>query len=241
MPDPAPPRAWQLVLERIESDLRDGRIAAGDRLPAERDLATQLGVGRSSVREALRVLEVLGLIRTASGSGPSAGAVVVAAPRGGLSALLRLQVAASGFPVEDVVSTRIVLETAAVAALADVREPELADVRRLLDAMDAEDLSTEEFLSLDARLHVALAEASGNVVVAAMMEGLRTAISSYVLASATALADWDATAQRLRAEHRALVDAVAAHDAPRAQRAVREHIARYYEEAGLTTQGANAW
>jgi DNA-binding FadR family transcriptional regulator len=52
-------RAWQVVLESIERDLLDGRLRPGDRLPGERALATDLGVGRSSVREAIRVLEVL--------------------------------------------------------------------------------------------------------------------------------------------------------------------------------------
>ncbi|MGO7983463.1 FadR/GntR family transcriptional regulator, partial [Rhizobium johnstonii] len=65
------PRAWQLVLEHVESALLDGRLHPGDHLPSERDLAAQLGVGRSSVREAVRVLEVLGLVRTQTGSGPS--------------------------------------------------------------------------------------------------------------------------------------------------------------------------
>ena len=97
------PRAWQIVLERIESDLLDGRLAPGDRLPGERELAATLGVGRSSVREALRVLEVMGLIRTGTGSGPTSGAIIIATPRGGMSVLLRLQVAANGFPLDDVV------------------------------------------------------------------------------------------------------------------------------------------
>ena len=60
-------RAWQLVLEKIEIDLLDGRLRPGDRLAPERELASSLGVGRSSVREALRVLEVMGLIRTGTG------------------------------------------------------------------------------------------------------------------------------------------------------------------------------
>ena len=68
------PRAWQVVLESIERDLLDGRLRPGDHLPGERALSADLGVGRSSVREALRVLEVLGLIRTATGSGPNSGA-----------------------------------------------------------------------------------------------------------------------------------------------------------------------
>jgi DNA-binding FadR family transcriptional regulator len=65
-------RAWEIVLAHIEADLLEGRLGPGDRLPGERALAADLGVGRSSVREAIRVLEVLGLIRTATGSGPSA-------------------------------------------------------------------------------------------------------------------------------------------------------------------------
>ncbi len=103
MPETA--RAWQVVLEKIETDLLEGRLRPGDRLAPERELASTLGVGRSSVREALRVLEVMGLIRTGTGSGPTSGAMIIATPRGGMSALLRLQVAAQGFPLDDVVRT----------------------------------------------------------------------------------------------------------------------------------------
>jgi DNA-binding FadR family transcriptional regulator len=239
----ATPRAWQIVLERIESDLRDGRLSPGDRLAPERELATQLGVGRSSVREALRVLEVLGVIRTATGSGPTSGAMIVATPRGGLSALLRLQVAADGFPVADVVRTRLVLESAAVEALAAAPARDTAAAHEILDAMDADGLSAAEFLTLDAQLHLSLVEASGNLVAAAMMDGLRTAIESYVLAGATALAEWDTTADRLRGEHRAIVAAVDAGDRDEARHLVRSHISRYYTEAGLAQprEGEDPW
>ena len=57
------PRAWGAVLEWIEQDLLSGRLHPGDRLPLERTIATTLGVRLKSVREALRVLEVLGLVR----------------------------------------------------------------------------------------------------------------------------------------------------------------------------------
>ncbi|MBN9196975.1 MAG: FadR family transcriptional regulator, partial [Microbacterium sp.] len=170
-----PARAWRIVLERIESDLLDGRLAPGDHLPPERELAASLGVGRSSVREALRVLDVLGLIRTATGSGPSSGAIVIATPRGGMAALLRLQVAAQGFPLEDVMRTRLILESAVAEVLAE-EGGVLTDALAALDAMDAPGLTPEEFLALDAAFHRALADASGNAVVAAMMSGLREAI-----------------------------------------------------------------
>ncbi|MGO2658291.1 FadR/GntR family transcriptional regulator [Mycetocola reblochoni] len=116
MPDT--PRAWRTVLDKIEADLVSGSLHPGDRLPGERQLAAELGVGRSSVREAIRVLDAMGLVQTNVGSGPQAGAIIVARPDGGMSMLMRLQVAATGFAVDDIVSSRVLLETAVVASLA---------------------------------------------------------------------------------------------------------------------------
>jgi GntR family transcriptional regulator, transcriptional repressor for pyruvate dehydrogenase complex len=243
MPDAAP-RAWQVVLERIEADLREGRLSPGDRLTPERELASTLGVGRSSVREAIRVLEVLGVVRTATGSGPTAGAMIVTTPRGGLAAFLRLQVAANGFPIADVVRTRVVLEGDVVERLATDPEADLTEVHGILDAMDAGALTPEEFLALDARLHQALAEASGNAVVAAMMAGLRSSIESYTQLGAARMSDWPSTAARLRDEHRDIVGAVTRGDGVRARDAVRGHIAGYFrqvaEELGATADLASA-
>jgi len=234
MADDSPQRAWQRVLERIERDLLSGRLIPGDRLPSERELAADLGVGRSSVREAFRVLEVMGLIRTATGSGPSSGAIVIATPSGGLATLMRLQVAAQGFPLADVVRTRLVLEDAVTASLAADEHRDISTVFGILDAMDAEGLSAADFLALDARLHLALAEASGNVVVAAMMAGLRTAIESYVISGSVQIADWPAMSARLRAEHRDIVRAIDVGDADAARGLVHDHITGYYRAAGLT-------
>lgn len=222
-------RAWRVVLDRIESDLLEGVLQPGDRLPPERELATTLGVGRSSVREALRVLEVMGLIRTGTGSGPNAGAIIIGTPTGGLSALLRLQVAAQGFAIADVVRTRVALESDAVEALARATDADLSAVQRILSAMDAEGLSRAEFVALDAQLHLALAEAANNGVSLAMMAGLRDAIEAYVIRGAERIDDWDGTAARLRHEHGDLVETIQAHDPERARRVITDHIRGYYD------------
>jgi GntR family transcriptional repressor for pyruvate dehydrogenase complex len=258
-------RAWEIVLESIERDLLEGRLRPGDRLPGERALAIDLGVGRSSVREAIRVLEVLGLIRTASGSGPSAGAIIVALPGGGMSALMRLQVAAQGFPVADVVKTRLVLEASIVTDLAEAAAratatatdattatapatvatkaaaptvPNLDDSAQLLDAMETPGLSEAEFLALDAQFHLSLAEASGNQVITATMAGLRTAIEGYARAGVPGLESWPATSARLMQEHREILAAIAAADPALARAAVQSHITRYYAETHLTDRVA---
>lgn len=226
-------RAWQQVLEHIESDLLQGRLRPGDRLPGERALASDLGVGRSSVREAFRVLEVLGLIRTASGSGPTAGAIIVALPTGGMTALMRLQVAANGFAVQDVVATRLVLETAVVHDLAGDAQRNLVRPVELLDAMESRQLSEAEFLALDAQFHLSLAEAAGNQVITATMAGLRGSIENYVLAGVPNLPSWAETSERLAVEHRHIVAAIEEGDAASARTLVRDHITGYYAETGL--------
>ena len=224
-------RAWEIVLESIESDLLSGRLSPGDHLPAERALAAALGVGRSSVREALRVLEVLGLIRTAAGSGPSAGAIIVALPGGGMSALMRLQVAAQGFPVADVVKTRLILEAAVVVELAGAAiASDLTESEQLLEAMDAPELTEAEFLALDTQFHLSLATASGNQVITATMAGLRSAIEGYARAGALGLASWAETSARLRGEHRGILAAIRTAEPARARTLVVAHIEGYYAE-----------
>ncbi|MDJ0377543.1 FCD domain-containing protein [Cryobacterium sp. PH31-L1] len=230
------PRAWQVVLDAVELDLLEGRLSPGDHLPPERTLAADLGVGRSSVREALRVLEVLGLIRTAVGSGPSAGAIIVARPGGGMSALMRLQVAAQGFEVADVVKTRLILEGSIVSELADAHGTvDLAGSAQILTAMESQTLTEAEFLALDTQFHLSLAEASGNQVITATMAGLRSAIEGYARAGAAGLPSWAATSARLRLEHRGILSAILTGQADAARLAVHAHISGYYAETHLTT------
>lgn len=232
----APAKAWRIVLDRIESDLMSGELGPGDRLPPERELATTVGVGRSSVREALRVLEVMGLIRTGTGSGPTAGAIIIGTPSGGMSALLRLQLAAQSFAVEDVVQTRIALESAVVADLAAAESPDLVDVQRVLAAMDDPSLSPQEFVALDAQLHLALAEAAGNGVTVAMMGGLRDAIEGYVARGIRRISDWDDAAARLRHEHHQIVELIGEGQADAARAAVTDHIRGYYATVTAPTE-----
>ena len=230
MSDDADRRAWEIVLRHIEGALVDGRLSPGDHLPPERTLAVDLGVGRSSVREAIRVLEVLGLVRTQVGSGPRSGAIIIARPSGGMAQLMRLQVAAQGFAVADLVKTRLVLETAIVRELADDQTVDLGASRELLQTMDAAAHEPAEFLTLDAQFHLSLALASRNVVISSIMAGLRSSIEHYVLAGASALPSWADTSARLRREHRDILEAVSAGDGDLATRLIEQHITGYHLE-----------
>ncbi|MFJ5693692.1 FadR/GntR family transcriptional regulator [Arthrobacter sp. NPDC093125] len=230
-------RTHQLVLQWIEDRLSDGQLAVGGRLPAERSLAEQLAVSRTSVREAIRVLEAMGVVRAGVGSGPDAGTVVISDPTAALGSALRLHVATQHLPVADVVETRVLLESWA-AARAKPNAPVLDVAAALLDDMDAGP-EVDDFLELDVRFHLALADAAGNAVVSAMMGSLREAIQGYAGRLTANLPDWDATAARLRCEHRGILEAIRKGDGGQAAELVAAHIEGYYKEAGLGGKAAD--
>ncbi|MFI2361990.1 FadR/GntR family transcriptional regulator [Promicromonospora sp. NPDC019610] len=228
-------RTHERVLAQIEAGLTVGRWSIGERLPAERALAEELGVSRPSVREAIRILEAMGIVRTAVGSGPTAGATVIDRPAAGLGAAVRLHVASGTLPVSDVVRTRVLLETGAVRDAAEGRwdEADLEPLRGHLAAMAEAGLGVADFLERDQDLHLGIARLGGNQLLEAILSGMRAAVASYVAAGAEAVEDWPRTAARLCAEHEGIVAAVARHDAAGAERLMREHIEGFYRETGL--------
>jgi GntR family transcriptional repressor for pyruvate dehydrogenase complex len=96
-------------------------------------------------------------------------------------------------------------------------------------------LSPEEFHLLDAEFHVALSRLAGNVLVAAVMASLRSAIHGYVLAAVPDLPDWEATTVGLRSEHRAILKAIRAGEPDEAAGLVTAHIRGFYQAARLNT------
>jgi GntR family transcriptional repressor for pyruvate dehydrogenase complex len=228
-------RTHERVLAQIEAGLSAGKWSIGERLPAERALAEELGVSRPSVREAIRILEAMGIVRTAVGSGPSAGATLIDRPAAGLGAAVRLHVASGTLPVSDVVRTRVLLEAGAVrdAAARATDDAALARVGAHVEAMADPGLDAGAFLEHDQEFHIELARLGGNQLVEAILSGMRAAVASYVTAGAEAVREWPRTAERLCAEHRAILDAVARHDGAEAERLMREHIEGFYRETGL--------
>lgn len=219
-----PTKAWRVVVDRLQDDLVSGKLSPGDHILPERALAAELGVSRSAMREGLRVLEFLGLLRTGTGSGPNAGAIITSRPSAAMSAMMRLQVAAKGFRASETVSVRVMLEQAVVAQLAADQEPDLSRAIELLEAMEEPALSAQEFLVLDAQFHLALAQASGNQVLLSIMTGLRESIEWYFLEAARVFPEWETMVLRVRAEHREIIEAIGAGDAERAKRAVAQNI-----------------
>lgn len=236
-------RTYEIVLSNIEADLRSGAIKPGDQLPGERSLAEKYGISRASVREAVRILDAMGVVRTSSGSGPNSGAIVVSNPSAGLSTAFRYHVATQHLPVQDIVQTRILLETWAGRAAASKEhdgDAVLDGVRGMLDAMDDPGLDQEVFHLLDAQFHVAVASLAGNAVIETIMASLSQSIRGYVTEAVDKVGDWDDIAVTLRQQHRGIVDAIGDHDPDAAEQRLREHIEWFYHRTLTPEPGAAA-
>jgi DNA-binding FadR family transcriptional regulator len=159
----------QRAIEQIKAMIGEGLLEPGQRLPTERDLATQLGISRSSMREAIRALTVLGVLEARHGS----GIYVTQLNAGDLLETFGVVADLSrGARLVELMEVRRVLESTATAlAAARITAEQLAEVELHLAAMAATD-DPEEILSHDLAFHRAIATAAGNDTMAAILDGL---------------------------------------------------------------------
>ncbi|MEU1726455.1 FadR/GntR family transcriptional regulator [Nonomuraea sp. NPDC005692] len=218
-------RAFEDVLAQIERRIAEDGLTVGDRLPGERQLAEQLGVGRSSVREALRVLETLGVVSSQVGRGPDAGAVLTSRPDTALTDLLRLNLGLATLEQREVVDARLMIERWSAAHAAATGSPAagVAELAAAIEGMNRA-ATAEEFVEHDTAFHCAIADASGNRLIAAIMRSLRDAMRRNAIEAVERLGDPSV----LHADHERIRAAIAAGDPEEAQQAVTDHLAHAY-------------
>jgi GntR family transcriptional repressor for pyruvate dehydrogenase complex len=233
-------RTYELVLDRIETQIVSGTLRAGQRLPPERELAALLGVSRPAVREALRILEAQGAVRSQVGKGPHSGTTIDSVPSQALARLLRLHVALGSFPLQDVVETRVALERSSVVlACRNATAQNLARMRVALLAMDEEDVDRERFNQSDTDFHVALADAGGNRLMSDVTRAIRESVRMPILAAMTAMLEsgehsWPAIRDGLRADHHAIFEAVKAGQGELAADRLEAHIRGFARHMGTS-------
>lgn len=230
-------RAYQEVLDWLEKELRKGSIAIGDKLPGERALAEQFELSRASVREAIRILTSMGLVRTGTGSGPHSGAIVISEPSAGLSWAIRMHLSARSLPLKDLVNTCILIESNAAA---DAATPEispdspersrvLSEAHRLLDSMDDPTLPFHDYHIKDVNFHILITSLAGNLVTENIMESLRYSAIAFVIERLAMRTDWAEVSEKLQREHRNILRAIEERNPDKARTLVHDHIAGFYE------------
>ncbi len=224
-----PPLLHVSVQESLKRFITDNALQGGDPLPAEGDLARSLGVGRNSVREAIKALESLGMLETRRGIGVfvrdfSLDALIDNLPYG-LGRSLR--------DIEEIIEIRRTLETAMIGPAIERMPPEdLAELREITGAMRRRAVKGESFAAEDQRFHAVLFRCLDNRMLIRLIEvfwlAFDRAADFFNTENPDPIQTWR--------DHDAIVAAVAARDVEQA----RERLAIHYRGIASVLAAAKA-
>tara|TARA_R110002074_G_scaffold106625_5_gene230470 strand:+ start:13949 stop:14716 length:768 start_codon:yes stop_codon:yes gene_type:complete len=221
------------VISQIEKLILRGILRPGERLPAERELAERLGVSRPSLRDAISQLQIAGLLSTKPGAGIYVADVLGSAFSPALIDLF----ARHDEAVFDYLSFRRDLEgLAAMRAARLGSDTDLAVVQTVFDKMEAahSKRDAEEEAQLDAQFHMAIIEASHNVVMLHMMRSMYELLRGGVFYNRQVMFKQKTSRAALLDQHRAINSALQTRDPAAAQATVEAHLS--YVAAALTDQ-----
>jgi len=211
-------KTYELVAERLLGLISSGRLEPGDSVPSERDLAQNYSVGRSSIREALRMLESKGVI-----SDSGTGSFNVAAFGNSLNHSLDFLLSVDQADFGELFEVRHILEAEA-AALAAVRhvDSDAAEMADQIDAMVAGLASEQEFIVADLRFHLAISQATRNRLIAHLMHAIRSQLQRSLATSFHV----PGSPEHAIEMHRLILAAIVAREPGEARRRMHEHVAR---------------
>jgi len=211
-----PRRLYRQIAEQIAGLIAAGEFARGARLPAERELATLLGVSRTSVREAIISLEIAGLVEVRVGTGIFVTSGPAASETGGDNGPGPFELLDARMLVEG--------EIAALAA-ANAKAEDVAALRQALARMNAhaDDFAIRE--ETDREFHLCIARATGNGSLELVVEGLWNQ-RAELWGRIQQHFHTEALAKQTLRDHAAILAAIAAHDGVAARAAMHRHIGR---------------
>lgn len=221
-------RLYRQIADQLRQLIQSGEFAVGSRLPAERDLASKMGVSRPSVREALIALEVEGLIEVRMGSG-----IVVISRES-----VRLLDNAHG-PLE-IIRARQLIECELAAVAASSNDSTLVlDLQETLRDMESDIAARTLPIRGDRNFHIRIAQASDNSALQSVVTQLFDERNGPLFTRLGSHFEREATWKQAVDEHRAVVEAIARHDPQSARAAMSGHLDRSHERfsAGWPTPG----
>ncbi|MET1006485.1 MAG: FadR/GntR family transcriptional regulator [Propionibacteriaceae bacterium] len=214
---------WEVVLDGINEMITTGALTPGSRLPVEKDLAEQLGVSRSSLREGVRALALMGVLETRQGAGTYVTALDPASLLAPLGVLVNLQRPGN---IADVMLVRRILEVEAAARAATrISDAELTAAGDILTQMEQmlsqENIAHDAVMDADVDFHRVIAQASGNPTLSAFINGLA---SRTVRARLWRALQQEGVERQTQAEHASILTALTARDPDAARLRMSVHL-----------------
>jgi len=220
--------AAKQAVDRLRDLILQGEFSAGERLPPERLLARELGVSRSTLREAIRALVVMNVLVSRHGDGTYVSSLepdLLAEP-------FELMVSLSDESLSHLFEVRRVLETACAGLAAErISDEELVQFDRILEHSEAARDDPEELLDRDVELHTAVVRATRNPLLIRIMSG----VGALALASRRRTISLPGVADRSLADHARIVSALRRRSPETARAAMEAHlenVERSFRESG---------
>jgi GntR family transcriptional repressor for pyruvate dehydrogenase complex len=210
-------RIYEEIVRQIKTMMAEGRLASGDRLPPERELAEKFLVSRTSVREALRALESLGLVEIRPGEGTFIREVSVDR----LIEPLALVMVAKRESIAELFEARRLIEPA-IAGLASSRATpdEIQEMERILEAQAREVAAGRTGFEQDARFHAAIGRAAHNEAITRIAH----AVMDLLTQSREESLNTPGRPTRSHQDHRRILEAIAGRQVGAAEEAMRDHL-----------------
>lgn len=168
-------KSYRKVIDYVKKQILEGNLQLGGKLPAERDLSNLLGVSRNSVREAIRTLDVMGVISSQQG----AGNYLTGNFQNNLVESMSMMFYLNQIDYQQISQLRRALEMQAlILAIDNITDPEIAQLERILSQLEKE---TEDInVILDKQLHYNIAIASGNTLIINILQALSDLIDHFI-------------------------------------------------------------
>ena len=210
----------QAIVEQIQDMIMRGELKAGDALPTERALAEMLKVGRPSLREALKALEVMGIVESRQGSGNYIANNVSRSFYKPLSLAFRL----SGRDDSEILQMRRMIEYYTTCHAAGAASAEdIEDLQRIEEKLESL-TDPKRISSADREFHSRIASITGNSLILDTMESASYLLDAFADETIRISSFRGDSLEQIYREHRAIIAAIAAHDQESAYSAIRDHL-----------------
>lgn len=225
-------RAYVRVIDYIKQEIRVGHLIIGSRIPPERTLAEYLNVSRNSVREALRILEIMGIITSTQG----AGHFIAGNFESSLVETMSIMFLLNQLSFQQVSQLRYALEKQAYAlATLNISDADLAELKSIISRLDM-GVSEEENVLLDKRLHYTIARASNNILIVEILNALSDVMDRFIADLRMDIMSEEGRREKLFAAHRRMVDCMVNKDLAGGYAAVDEHFSLVNERLDVRSR-----
>ena len=210
------------LLRQLEQKVQEGKLKKGDKLPSEREWAASLKISRATLKEAIRALELIGIIESSQGDDNYLSNNIENTFLDALSIIFQLE----GGTLQQIHSFRKAMEIAAIQEAAERITPQQVKMlSAICDKLEQGNIAFHEFFSsLDQRFHMIIIQISSNPLIKTMMKAAEHLIQNQIRSAREKMENEVLAHEKINSQHRDIVNALRNGDGQEAARAMQRHM-----------------